>query len=674
MSKQRKNWTWLGLLALAMFFIPACQNGKTKPDKSARQKAPAKSETKLGGTNGIPPAPNSTNGTPISLGKYSAEHDEQFRDIFNLAAKNSWDEADVKVKELLQKNPQDASAQRLQEWITAQRIIYREKHIEDRIREIDSKNSNLNPGVIGLFKEDKDRGLPPRKDVRDAVQQIESVPYFPESFSKKIVQTNSLFDLDSPQGRMAKILEKEVSVHLDNVTLEAIIFNLGQAEGINFVADKALPAFKQNLSVNLQKVRLDEFLRYVARNFDVQFQVGNDLIWIVDAKDPKRLLEETRVFRLKHGFIMQAQFGTSDITRTTTQVATTITTMESQKINKFVNDGAPATPSIEGAIKAFYSGTKYLIDYERNLIVARGTREQLEVLEKIVEEFDRPLQQVLIEARFVTITEAGFLQLGATWDFGRNTAVGVAPEDFTGLGAFSAVNKNTFGPGLQKNWTNIFPKVLGNSQLNATLSALQQSGEGQMLSAPRLTVINNLPAMINDGQVQYYYEEYTVKQTIGQYYTASSLVPAGKPTKITAGASLHVLASIGGDGENILLALNPQVNTGIEMKPFVTTTEGTNIFELRLPQYRTQEMATRVVVKSGQTVVMGGVLEREQRTYVESVPVLSKIPWLGALFRKRTEINKPRYLLIFVTASLLNENGEMVIPAEDAAKLIPKKP
>jgi large subunit ribosomal protein L16 len=102
----------------------------------------------------------------------------------------------------------------------------------------------------------------------------------------------------------------------------------------------------------------------------------------------------------------------------------------------------------------------------------------------------------------------------------------------------------------------------------ATISALEQSGEGQTLSAPRLTVINNRPATINDGKVQYYYEEYQVQQTVGQYVTASSWVPSGKPTKITSGASLNVMASIAGDGRHILLALNPSVKTDVEVKTY----------------------------------------------------------------------------------------------------------
>ena len=186
-------------------------------------------------------------------------------------------------------------------------------------------------------------------------------------------------------------------------------------------------------------------------------------------------------------------------------------------------------------------------------------------------------------------------------------------------------------------------------------------------------MINNRPATINDGKVQYYYEEYTVKQSIGQYITASSLVPSGKPTKITSGAELNVMASIAGDGRHIMLALNPSVKTDVQLVQYATieqspSTPTTSEHDLviKLPQYRTQELATRVVVKSGETVAMGGVLERQTTELVESVPILGSIPYIGALFRRRTAIDTPRYLLVFVTATIINDSGDGVI-YDDAA-------
>jgi type II secretory pathway component GspD/PulD (secretin) len=67
-------------------------------------------------------------------------------------------------------------------------------------------------------------------------------------------------------------------------------------------------------------------------------------------------------------------------------------------------------------------------------------------------------------------------------------------------------------------------------------------------------------------------------------------------------------------------------------------------------------------------VVMGGVLERQRTTLVESVPVLGDIPIIGALFRRRTESDTPRYLLIFVTATIVRDNGEFLVFEDNGAK------
>src|SRR5260370_37490400 len=110
------------------------------------------------------------------------------------------------------------------------------------------------------------------------------------------------------------------------------------------------------------------------------------------------------------------------------------------------------------------------------------------------------------------------------------------------------------------------------------------------------------------------------------------MVTSGKPTKITPGGELNDLASICNDGKSILLALNPRVNTDVQLVRYATLTDfqgGTNnpfsTFDINLPQYRTQELSTRVSLNSGDTVVMGGVLERQRSTIVGCVPGLGGI-------------------------------------------------
>ena len=349
------------LAILTLLCLVGCQSTQQSRPPAAKAVPKASKDSPKTAQRATPAAAKPKAATPSKTPEtekvtYNPVYDEEIKTVFDLAKKNKWEDAEAHALALYERDPKDNSAQRLYDWITKQRQLHRNQALEDKIREIDAKSSVFNPSVIDLLKENKDRGLPPRKDLRDAIEKIEATPYVPENFGKTIQQKGTLFDLDSNQGQMAKILEKDITVQLDNVPLETIIFSVAQSAGINFVADKTLPALKQPLGVKLDKVKLGEFLRYVSRNFELQFQVGSDLIWIVDGKDPKKLLEETRFYRLRKGFVMPAEFGASEVTQvkvTTPQNVTTVT--ETRKIEKFVNDNAPAVPSIEEAIKAFFT-------------------------------------------------------------------------------------------------------------------------------------------------------------------------------------------------------------------------------------------------------------------------------------------------------------------------------
>ncbi len=656
-----RGWNHLTALVLVLLTATSCVSRKADPGAVAVDGPAVIPEAEPFPPSAATPAPEPG---PVERPRvrFDVVHDTAIKEIFDLADQARWEEAEMKALGLAEEFPNDPAITRLYTWVTDTRKVVRERAIEDRIRAVDARNSPLNPTVKDLFTEQKDRGLTPRKDLRDAVQQIETTRYIPETYGRTIEHEGFRSSPSVTEGPMAELLNRRVSVKLDDVSLEQIIFSIGDREKINFVADKTLPAFQKKLSVNFEQVQLREFLDYVSRNLEVSFQVGEDLIWIVDGNDPKNAKEETRLYRLRKGFVMPARFADEAPTRVEAKnpqgVVTAVTTTE--KLNLFVPDLAPDKPAIEQAILQFFKGSQYLIDYERNVIVASGTREQLAVLEGIIEEFDKPIQQVLIEARFITVSEPAFLRLGVAWETGRNllNQQTVDGQDFTRLAPAAVALP------IQETFTNI----LNRQNLSATLSALEQSGESQTLSAPRLLLINNRPGRMSDGKLQYYFEEYEVKQTIFERGTTSSLAPKGKPAKITSGVELEVVASIAGDGGSILLGLHPRVSSEVQLVTFATITdlnergEPVSRFDIRLPEARTQELSTRASVRSGETVVMGGVLERNQTTFVESVPVLGNLPLIGALFRRRTEVDAPRYLLIFVTATIVAETGEFIVP------------
>lgn len=605
-------------------------------------------------------APEETSG-PKPPPAVSAEHDAELRAILEWAAADDWENATAAAVRLKERFPDHPAVDRVYTWTGSESERRRAKALETELGRIESKDSRFAPTPQSLLMEPKSRGLELPNSLRQALEDVPGASFIPPSYNRTIEEQGPLVDVPEATGAMDALLARPVAVQLDDVTLESIIFTVGRTAGVNFVADRGLAQFQKKLSVNLEGVPLREFLEYVARQFELHFEVGENLVWIVDAKEKREAFEQTRFYRLRRGFILPAEFGASEITQVTTKEKDKETVTSTQKVEQFVRDGAPREPSLERAIRQFFTGSKVMIDFERNLIVARGTRDQLSVLERIIAEFDRPVQQVLIEARFITVTEAAFLQLGVNWETGTRPVDNRGTIDFTGIGT-------NVGVGLEKTFRSVF----GASDLSATLTALEQSGESQTLSSPRLTVINNRPATIRDGKTQYYYEEYQVSQTILEQRSSSTLAPKGKPTKLTSGVSLDVLASIGGDGRSVMLALRPVVTQDVQLVTFATVTdrdsEGqvVSTFDIRLPESRDQELSTRVVIRSGETVAMGGVIESSQTTFTESVPILGNLPIIGAAFRKKTEFAKPRYLLIFVTATILSESGEFIRYADAA--------
>ncbi|MBC8011213.1 MAG: type II secretion system protein GspD, partial [Burkholderiales bacterium] len=587
----------------------------------------------------------------------SAAYNDEIRAILNQARAGDWIEAETAAADLKRIAPTDPAVDRIHTWVMTEGQRRRDRALETEFRQIEAQDSRFANKLSDVLLDADARSLDLPRSLRGALDDVEKASNIPEPYGRTIERSAPMVGLaEAPASQMDEVLKKTMTLQVDDVTLESIIFTVGKSTGINFVADRSLPQFQRKLSVNLRDVPVSQFLDFVARQMDLHFEIGENLVWIVEAKDAKKSgFEETRFYRLRRGFILPAHFVPTEISETRVKDKDKETITNKTVPDSFVRDGAPAAPSIDQAIKQFFAGSKYLIDYERNIIVATGTRAQLRAIEDIIREFDRPIQQVLIEARFITISESAFQQLGVNWETGRALNAPRAAVDYTGLGT-------NVGLGLQKTFTD----VMGDDSLTATLNAIEQSGEAQTLSAPRLTVVNNRPASIRDGLTQYFYEEYTVSQTILENRSTSSLVPKGKPTKLAAGVSLDVLASIGGDGRSIMLALNPVVSQDVELVTFATISDldeqgrVVNTFDIKLPQSRDQEIATRVIVQSGETVVMGGVIENEQSTFTESVPILGKLPLIGAAFRTKTEISKPRYLLIFVTATLLSETGEFI--------------
>ena len=157
-------------IALLLISFTACQN--TKPHATQ------------------PPQTGVTNQTPHIL--YSKDYDPEIKAIMQLATQGKWEEAQVKATALHEEAPDNPIVQRVYTWIVQTGQQRRAQALENEIRAIDAKNSVFDPTLKSILKENKDRGLPARKDIRDAVDKIENMPWIPDTYGKTVHEQGSL--------------------------------------------------------------------------------------------------------------------------------------------------------------------------------------------------------------------------------------------------------------------------------------------------------------------------------------------------------------------------------------------------------------------------------------------------------------------------------------------------
>lgn len=131
----------------------------------------------------------------------------------------------------------------------------------------------------------------------------------------------------------------------------------------------------------------------------------------------------------------------------------------------------------------------------------------------------------------------------------------------------------------------------------------------------------------------------------------SLLIPVGKPKEVALGYQLDVKVNVGNDGETVMLALRPKIND----------ISGYEIFDdAKLPILDENTLETTVVVRSGETVVLGGMMTKIESSQKKSIPYLGDIPLLGKLFHTTESEDSPHHLLIFVNARVINSSGRFI--------------
>ncbi len=312
-----------------------------------------------------------------------------------------------------------------------------------------------------------------------------------------------------------------------------------------------------------------------------------------------------------------------------------------------------------GATSLLSERGRVTVDERTNTMIVLDSREKLAEVRRLVEQLDVPVRQVLIESRIVVASDNFRRDIGA-----RFGVTGVASAGNNGLVTTSGSNVLGTDPIVNQFLANQgFPVSPAGSALNRynvnlpanpsagqagaiglailgsdflidlELSALQTEGRGEVISTPRVITANGKQALIEQGR------EIPFQTTAGGNQNAS--VSFKK-----AVLSLSVTPQITPDNR-ILMDLDVTNDTVGENVPVAGG--GT------APSIDTRRVTTQVLVRTGDTIVLGGVFEQSTSESRSKVPLLGDIPLLGALFRSTSRESIKRELLIFVTPKMIQE-------------------
>lgn len=264
------------------------------------------------------------------------------------------------------------------------------------------------------------------------------------------------------------------------------------------------------------------------------------------------------------------------------------------------------------------------VDQRTNTLIVSDNKRKLSGIKSLIKKLDVPVKQVMIEARMVSLKTNIADELGVRWGASRE---GLSPAEDSQFIQGMQVNLPTASPAatVGLNVATLSDDIL----LDLELTALERENKGEIIASPKIFTANQQPAYIEQGT------EIPYVESAASGATAVQFKKAVMGLKVTPQITPN---------DHVLLDLTITQNTRGDT---VSTPTGPAV------AIDTQEMATRVLVKDGETIVLGGIFQTLELKDMRGVPMLSSIPLLGHLFEHRQQRKEKRELLIFVTPTLL---------------------
>lgn len=422
----------------------------------------------------------------------------------------------------------------------------------------------------------------------------------------------------------------------DEADVATVLRALAKAADLNILIS---PQVSGKIGFTFKDVPWDQAFRSVIISAGLAYAWEGDVLRVMTIDDMKRSLEMETVLKQRE-----------DVKAEKRRVEPLLIQVIPVKYSKARNIGAivksllaETAPSAASESVPGGSRTSISIDEENNAIIVHAIREDVDKVVKLVAQLDRAKAQVHIEARIVEASRDTAHQLGVQWgaasarvDNGRLITMGGRGVTHGGYNSdFPAQFAQTTMPGalptapVGMTLGFITEEIGGSELLSMQLTALAQKGRIQILSSPSITTLDNEAAIVESGEERAYQK------------SSSTGVGADIEWK-KAVLKLEVIPHVV-DGEYLRVEINANKDAFDETKPASNGEFPVN----------TKHASTTVLLRNGDTVVIGGLSMETDSSTASGIPGLMDLPVVGALFKNKGQAKNFDETLIFITPKII---------------------
>nr|WP_320114840.1 pilus (MSHA type) biogenesis protein MshL [uncultured Desulfuromonas sp.] len=306
------------------------------------------------------------------------------------------------------------------------------------------------------------------------------------------------------------------------------------------------------------------------------------------------------------------------------------------------------------------NGRAVIVQPQAGLVVVRALPQELQVVTDYLNKTQVTLQrQVILEAKIIEVELNDGYQTGINWagliHNGNNTAtIGqVGGGTYLSDGVSEIAGTNPLVDGLVTSaFGGVFSTTLQFDDFEAFIEAVKSQGDVQVLSSPRISTLNNQKAVIKVGTDEFFVTDISSDTVTG---TTTTTTPDITLTPFFSGIALDVTPQISGRGR-VTLHVHPTVSEVVDQTKVITVAGQAQSLPLAFSSVR--ESDTIVEARSGQVVVIGGLMKNSDSREGAGVPLLGDLPGLGHLFRHQKNSTTKSELIILLKPLVVERDSD----------------